>query len=106
MKIQRARAHWRETRPHMKKLLRGGRALGSAAKARAKAKKGYQQDFLSTEDIDIMGPHVIRAILDPFAETMGENSAKGQDRTLKGRGATGDVALLKANSMADVQKIR
>ena len=30
LEIQRARAHLTKTRPHMKKLLRGGRALGSA----------------------------------------------------------------------------
>ena len=29
LEIQRARAHLTKTRPHMKKLLRGGRALGS-----------------------------------------------------------------------------
>ena len=35
LKIQRARAHLTKTRPHMKKLLRGGRALGSGDDTRA-----------------------------------------------------------------------
>ena len=61
--IQRARAHLTKTRPHMKKLLRGGRALGSArCVLQTELKFGIFPNLSAVE-------HPLRAALPPQAET-------------------------------------